>query len=222
MSVYIAYLGEIFFNYVLCYRKVFSQIANESSKLHSDATGSTKFDFVRTLNDIPYKDVLLSMHEIHKHLVEVGAGLLPNLISLDASGELGLNLELLRNRFGSKFVQHISNEGSLMDLIDALTKYFSEQAMMLLMQLTRKFLDQNVDNLEGTLNTFLSTETVLYRMMMECVQNYKELSAEYLEQRMEEILAMVSNFFRSLEPVSRQTSTRNKCADCHGFYYICD
>lgn len=204
------------------YRKVFSQIAHESAKLHSDAGGSKKFDFVRTLNDIPYKDVLLSMHEIHKHLVEVGASLLPKLLSSDAAGNVFLNLELLRKRFGPKFVQHISNESSLMDLIDALAKYFSEQAMMLLMQLTRDLLDQNVDNIECTLNTFLSTETVLYRVMMECVQNYKELTAEYLEQRIEEIKALVSNYFQSLEPVSRKASTRNKCADCHGFYYICD
>lgn len=206
----------------LC-RKVFGQIAEESAKLHSD-TGEAikKFDFVRTLNDIPYKDVLLSMHEVHKHLVEVGASLLPNLINLNTAGQLGLNLELLAERFGLKFVQHISNAGSLMDLIDALTKYFTEQAMLLLMQLTRRFLEQNVDSIECALNTFLSTETVLYRLMMECVRNYKDLTAEYLEQRREEILEIVSNYFKSLEPVSKETCTRNKCTDCHGFYYISD
>lgn len=177
---------------------------------------------MRTLNDIPYKDVLLSMHEVHKHLVEVGASIVPHLISLNAAGQLGLNLELIVERFGLKFVQHISNAGSLMDLIDALAKYFTEQAMLLLMQLTRRFLEQNLDSIESALNTFLSTETVLYRLMMACVRNYKHLTAEYLEERSEEILEIVSNYFQSLEPVSKENCTRSKCTDCHGFYSITD
>ncbi|KAH8395352.1 hypothetical protein KR222_010544, partial [Zaprionus bogoriensis] len=202
--------------------KVFGQIAEESAIVHNDPGSNRRFDFVRTLNDIPYKEALLGLHEVHKHLVAVGTGLLPNLIDLDASGKLRLNVAMLGTRFGPKFVQHIGNAASLMDLIAALGEYFSEQAVQLLLQLTRSFLEQHVDGIECVLNTFLSTETVLYRILMECVRNYKDLTAEYLEQRSEEILATLSEYFQAMDPINKQSSERIKCVDCHGYYYISD
>ncbi|XP_034481897.1 uncharacterized protein LOC117787464 isoform X2 [Drosophila innubila] len=197
--------------------KVFGQIAEESAKLHSDSAVK-KFDIVRTLNDIPYKEALLSA--LAANLTEVGTSLLPNLISLSDDGQMRLNVELLAKQFGSKFVQHISNWSNLMDVLLALAEYFTEQTVQLLMQLTRSFLEQNVDGIECALNTFLSTETILYRILMECVRNYKDFTVEFLEQRREEILAIVSTYFQALEPNNTKSSRKFKCKDCHGYYYL--
>ncbi|KAL7732041.1 hypothetical protein ACLKA6_015804 [Drosophila palustris] len=199
--------------------KVLTQIAEESAKLHSDSAAK-KFDIVRTLNDIPYKEALLSA--LAANLTEVGTTLLPNLISLNADGQMRLNVELLAKQFGPKFVQHIGNWSNLMDVLLALAEYFTERTVQLLMQITRSFLEQNVDGIECALNTFLSTETVLYRILMECLRNYKEFTAEFLEQRREEILAMASTYFQTLEPNNTESSRRFKCEECHGYYYLKD
>lgn len=203
--------------YSLLYSKVFGQIAEESGKLHSES-GNKKFDIVRTLNDIPYKEALLSA--LSANLTEVGTSVLPNLISLNSDGQMRLNVDLLGKQFGTKFVQHISNWSNLMDVLLALGEYFTEQTVQLLMQLTRSFLEQNVNGIECALNTFLSTETILYRILMECVRNYKDFTVEFLEQRREEILAVVSTYFQTLEPNNTQSSRRFKCDDCHGYYYL--
>jgi len=133
-----------------------------------------------------------------------------------------LNVQFLTKEFGLKFVQHISNWNNLMDVLLALAEYLSEQMVHILMQITRSFLEQNVDGIECALNTFLSTETVLYRILMECIRNYKDLTAEFLEQHRDEILSIVSNYFQTLQPNNTESSRKVKCADCHGFYYLKD
>ncbi|XP_062130844.1 uncharacterized protein LOC133841981 [Drosophila sulfurigaster albostrigata] len=200
--------------------KIFGQIANESAMLQSRDAATQKFDFVRTLNDIPYKEVLLSALGAYKNLSDLGAALLPHLISSNEAGETQLNVEFLAKQFGPKFVQHISNWNNLLDVLLALGRYFSEQTVQLLMQLTRTFLEQNVDGIECTLKTFLSTEAVLYRILMECLRNYKDFTLELLDQSREPILAGVATYFESLQPNNTENCRRIKCKDCPGFYHL--
>ncbi|KAH8302843.1 hypothetical protein KR044_011081, partial [Drosophila immigrans] len=200
--------------------KIFGQIANESALVQSRDAANQKFDFVRTLNDIPYKEVLLSALGAYNNLSELGAVLLPHLITSNEAGETRLNAEFLAKQFGPKFVQHISNWNNLLDVLLALGRYFTEQTVQLLMQLTRSFLEQNVDGIECALKTFLSTEAVLYRILMECLRNYKDFTLELLEQSREQILSGVATYFESLEPNSTQNCRRIKCKDCAGFYYL--
>lgn len=216
-------------------RKVLDRISQESSKLHrgdSTATGAKKFkfDIVRTLNDIPIKEALLSMHKIHSHLAQgatvlgaVGAaGLLPSFIIPGVGGEMRLNVSELTTQFGIKFVQQIGNLASFMDVLDGMTKYFSEQAAQLLMQLTRTFVEQNVESIDRTLNTFVSTELVLYRMLMHCINNYENCAVDFLEQRRQDILDIISKYFESLQPapINSKSSRKLKCVTCKGVYYI--
>ncbi|XP_030560885.1 uncharacterized protein LOC115762701 [Drosophila novamexicana] len=205
-------------------RQVFGQIAEESAKLHSDCAGQ-KFDMVRTLNDIPFKEALLGMHKIHKHLSEGAAtlaALSATLISQDPDGQVHINVDALTKRFGEKFVQHIGHVGSLLDVLDALAKYFGEQSMQLLLQLVRKFLEEYLDGIERSLNTFLSTESVLYRILMQCINNYENFTFEFLVEHRDEILTIVSKYFEAMQPIDAQSSRRIKCDDCQGVYYTCD
>ncbi|EDV95887.1 uncharacterized protein LOC6558374 [Drosophila grimshawi] len=210
--------------------KAFGQIVEESAKLNSDvAGGGKKFDVVRTFNDIPFKEVLLSLHEIHRNLKQgstafgaVGAALLPKLVSLDDVGKLRLNVNQLTSWLGSKFVQHIGNLGSLLDVLDALAKYFCVGSVELILQMACNFLEKHVDSIDRALHTFLSTEMVLYRILMQCVNNYENFTVEFLESQRDEILAIVSKYFQSMRPLDEQHSRRIKCADCHGVHYIMD
>lgn len=209
-------------------RKVLNRISQESSKLHSET--KFKFDIVRTLNDIPIKEALLSMHKIHSHLAQgatvlgaVGAaGLLPSFVTPGIGGEVRLDVTELANQFGLKFVQQIGNLASFMDVLDGMTRYFNEQAVQLLMHLTRKFVEQNVDSIDRTLNTFVSTELVLYRMLMHCVNNYENCAIEFLEKQRQDILDVISNYFESLQPapINGKSSRKLKCNLCEGVYYI--
>ncbi|KAH8366092.1 hypothetical protein KR093_008991, partial [Drosophila rubida] len=200
--------------------KIFGQIANESAILQSSDSANQKFDFVRTLNDIPYKEALLSTLSAYKHLSELGAVLLPHLINSNAAGETRLNVEFLAKQFGPKFVKHISNWNNLLDVVLALGRYFSEQTVQVLMQLARSFLEQNVDRIECALKTFLSTEAVLYRILMECLVNYKDFTLELLEQSHEQILGGVATYFKSLDPNNTENCRMTKCKDCPGYYYL--
>lgn len=175
---------------------------------------------MRTLNDIPFKETLLSLHDINSHLsrgVAAVTTLLPQIVSLGNGGQL--DLEALAQLFGRKFVQHIGNAASLRDVLEAMARYFSDNAVQLMMQMTRTFLENNIDSIDRTLNTFISTETVLYRILMHCVNTFDNFGEDFLNSRREEILMMVSKYFRSLESVN-ENCRKHKCAVCKGNYYI--
>ncbi|XP_022213671.2 uncharacterized protein LOC111068490 [Drosophila obscura] len=207
-------------------RKVVRQISQESIKLHS-GTDAGKFDIVRTFNDIPFREALLSLHKINAHLVQgasmvsaLGATVLPNIVSLGSGGQVRLNLEMLATQFGSKFVEHISSLANFTDVLDALARYFSERAVQLFIEMTRTFVEQNIDSIDRTLNTFVSTETVLYRILMHCVHTYDDFAVEFLERHRQDILNVISKYFQSLQPLDEANCSRYKCAVCKGTYYI--
>lgn len=165
------------------------------------------------------------MHNTYKHLGDGAttlASIAGSLINRDADGQLHLNLVSLRKSCGPKFVEHIGHKSSLLDVLDALAKYFDGQSMQLLLQLARKFLDDNLDGIERGLNTFLSTELVLYRILMQCIDNYENLTLDFLLERKDEILSILTKYFESLRPKDEQSSTRMKCDSCQGVYYTCN
>ncbi|KAH8364261.1 hypothetical protein KR084_004986 [Drosophila pseudotakahashii] len=201
-------------------RKVFDRISQESVKLHNE---SGQFDIVRTLNEIPFKEALLSLHNINSHLSQgltVATTLLPQIVSVGTGGQILVNLELLAQKFGGKFAQHIGNLASFTDVLEAMARYFSDQAVQLLMQLTRTFVEDNVDSIDRSLNTFVSTEAVLFRILMHCVNTFDNFGEDFLQSRREDILQMVSKYFRSLEPIGERNCRKYKCNVCKGAYYI--
>ncbi|EDW94760.2 uncharacterized protein LOC6534370 [Drosophila yakuba] len=201
-------------------RKVFDRISQETVKLHNEAG---QFDIVRTLNEIPFKEALLSLHNINSHLSQgltVATTLLPQILSLSSGGQMLINMDVLAQKFGRKFVEHIGNLASLTDVLEAMARYFSDQAVQLLMQMTRTFVEENVDSIDRSLNTFVSTEAVLYRILMHCVKTFDDFGEDLLQRRREDILMVVSKYFRSLEPVSEKNCRKYKCNVCKGAYYI--
>lgn len=212
-------------------RKSFHRISQESAKLHSKHIGQ-KFDIVRTLNDIPLKETLLSLHTLHAHLVQGAsvvraanaAGMLPSFLTFGAGGEMRLDPEKLATQFGGKFVEHISNFGSFVDVVDGMTKYYSDKAGQKLMEMTRNFVEQSIDSIDRNLNTFVSTELVLYRVLMHCVEKYQNCTEDVLESSRQQVLGVVGKYFESLQPQpgEEQSSQKRKCAICHGTYYISD
>ncbi|XP_030385937.1 uncharacterized protein LOC115632825 [Scaptodrosophila lebanonensis] len=211
-------------------RKVFDRISRETGKLQvSGGDTGQKFDFVRILNSIPFQDVLLSLHKINERLLQgasvvgaLGASLLPNIVSTTSNGQLHVNLEAMASQFGCKFVQHIGNIGNFSDVLNALANYFSESATQFLIQMTRVFIEQKVDNIESSLHTFVSTETVLYRILMHCVTTYDDFTREFLEQRRQEIMGVTLSYFQSLQAVNTESCKKHKCPTCKGVFYICD
>ncbi|KAH8395613.1 hypothetical protein KR222_003304, partial [Zaprionus bogoriensis] len=210
-------------------RKVIDRISQETAKLHSSDPGG-KFDILRTLNDIPFKEALLSLHTIHSHLAGgasvLGAvsavGLLPSYVSIGDGGQMRLDLEQLATQFGCKFVQHISNFGNFVDVVDGMSRYYSEKTMQLIMETTRKFVEQRVDFIDRSLNTFVSTELVLYRILMHCVNNYQNCADDMLEGCRQQIFDVLSKYFESLQPrpTGGADCQKRKCATCQGTYYI--
>lgn len=201
-------------------RKVIDRISQESVKLHNE---SGQFDIVRTLNEIPFKEVLLSLHNINSHLSQgltVATTLLPQILSLGSGGQVLVNLEMLAQKFGGKFAQHIGNLSSFTDVLEAMARYFTDQAVQLLMQMTRTFMEENVDSIDRTLNTFVSTEAVLFRILMHCVNTFDNFAEDFLRSRREDILLVVSKYFRSLETVGEKNCRKYKCSVCKGAYYI--
>ncbi|ALC48407.1 CG7730 [Drosophila busckii] len=204
-------------------RKAYERISLASRRAES----SSKFDIVRTLNDIPLKETLLGLHQLHGQLAQgasvVGAlsatGLLPNFLQLGAGGTLQLQLDSLLQQFGQQFVQQIGHFSSFLDILEAMMRYFSDKALQLLLQLARSFVEQQVDTIDRHLHTFVSTELVLYRLLMHCVKNYEHCAVEFLEQRREEILNVITNHFAALQ-AAPSSARKYKCPECKGFYTI--
>lgn len=213
-------------------------MAEEAIRLTMQSGDS--FDILRMVNDIPYRDILRSMHTICENLTPTGflttisaigtavLEMAPGLVVEVTNKEITqLNFIELAKVYGSKFVKHIANANSLMDVLNGMGIYFSEAVTQLIFNQARLFVDTCVDVIDGQQNTFLTTEMIIFKMFSFAVKNYKDLSYEYLDNKRDELIQGVTEYFQSFNPKPHQSSlsetesgSKRACDVCCGYYFL--
>ncbi|XP_061389584.1 uncharacterized protein LOC133324760 [Musca vetustissima] len=217
-----------------------SLVAEEAIRFTTQ--NGNKFDLLRLVNDIPYKDILRTMHTICENLTPTGF-----LTTISAIGTVvlemspGLAVEVtnkeitqlnfieLAKVYGSKFVKHIANSNNLIDVLNGMGIYFSEAVIQLIFNQTRLFVNTCVDVIDEQQNTFLTTEMILFKMFTFAVKNYTNLSYEYLDNKRDELIQGVAEYFQSLNPIpplssssssDTESGSKRNCDVCGGYYYL--
>ncbi|XP_013107001.2 uncharacterized protein LOC106086753 isoform X1 [Stomoxys calcitrans] len=211
-----------------------SLIAGEMVRFAEQSGGSC--DLIRLVNDIPYGEVLRTIHTIYRNLkqngflttisavgmmtLEVGPGL---SLQVNDKEITQLDINELTKVFGSKFVKHIGDASNLVDVLNGMGLYFSEAIIQLLFKQTHQFIDVCVDAIEKDQNIFITSEMVLYKMFSFVVKNYKDLSLDYLYGRRDDLIDGVRQYFESLNPNISSDINNNieyKCNVCGGYYNL--
>ncbi|XP_067644148.1 uncharacterized protein [Eurosta solidaginis] len=200
-------------------RNVYEKMSSGNTRLGRNLRN---MDLIRIVNNIPSKEAFIQ--QIGALLTGASTSTIicnaiseiPLLITYTADGELN-TIQLLALA-GFNFVRNILNTNSFIDLLQTMATFMCEKSFYLLLNLTRTFLNEYVDNTSKILNIFIPTEKVLYEMFTLCVTKYTNLTYEFLESKQTEILDAVDKYFRSLNPIDFNAQ-RLSCKYCKGYYY---
>ncbi|BFF97402.1 uncharacterized protein DMAD_05828 [Drosophila madeirensis] len=123
-------------------------------------------------------------------------------------------------KYGKVLFEHIVNAESIENLITSMAKNLEPEIFDFIMNLTRTFMDNMLDELTSVLKFFIATESVLYRILKHILDNYRDGDYDEIVAHTVEILTAVSAYFMSLNPNS-YSELLTKCHVCEGYYSIC-
>uniref|UniRef100_A0A6P4FFN4 Uncharacterized protein LOC108048292 n=1 Tax=Drosophila rhopaloa TaxID=1041015 RepID=A0A6P4FFN4_DRORH len=121
-------------------------------------------------------------------------------------------------QYGGVIFEHVINAESFENLITGMAENLQPDVFDFIMNLTRLFMDMLLDDLTSVLKFFISTESVLYRILVHVMNKYRNMPCEFLEQHTGDILEGVRQYFMSLNPNSCLVQ---KCPICIGYFSIC-
>ncbi|XP_075164256.1 uncharacterized protein LOC142236863 isoform X2 [Haematobia irritans] len=212
-----------------------SLVASEVARFTEQSGGNA--ELMRLLNDIPYGDVLRNMHSLYDNLRQTGF-----LTSLSTVGAIalemipGLKVQIMDSKitqldfggltklFGIKFVHHIANKSSLIDVLNGMGHYFTEDIVQLLLDQTRHFIDNFVDEIDKQQNVFITTEMILFQMFSFVVKNYKDITFEYIDKNRDNLIECIRKYFEAFNPnhnsLDNGNYTEYSCNICGGYYNL--
>ncbi|XP_030385152.1 uncharacterized protein LOC115632232 isoform X2 [Scaptodrosophila lebanonensis] len=138
----------------------------------------------------------------------------------DCSISFACGIALNLKEYGDVIFTNILNAESFENLIGNMVERFAPEVFDLIMKLTRTFMESIRDDLHSVLKIFISTETVLFKMLEYILTIYEEITYELIKSKFDSILRAVKDHFLSLNP-NNYNGLLIKCDKCMGFYNIC-
>lgn len=123
-------------------------------------------------------------------------------------------------KYGETFLNNIADGHNFEDVILSMANNFSEELFNLVLNLTKTFFDLFLQEINSALKIYISTESVLYRIMKQILQNYANMAFEQIRLHDMDILLAVKTYYLSLVTQS-DTDQLLRCKDCNGFYFMC-
>lgn len=171
-----------------------------------------KLDIIRCINDTPSHQELSSLYKSPK-------GEKNNVkIYLKGIVKIGTTCFNLKD-YGEAIVKNVANGESFENILRVMGETVAPNVFDFIMKLTKTFLDEIHDELTELLKFFISTESVIYRMMKAVLIDYRDKTFQFIEAHASQILQTVQRQFLSLNP-SDNNNPRKKCKDCEGYYTI--
>lgn len=148
----------------------------------------------------------------------ISGGLMEKLKTLSIFLADGTVIKLIL--YGEKFLRNITDGEKFQDVILSMAENFTEQTFRYLLELTKQFIENMLDEILHALKFFIPTESVLYRMLKHVLRTYQDLSYEFISTKGREILYNLRLYYLSLN-CNNAESPREKCSHCQGEYSIC-
>lgn len=121
--------------------------------------------------------------------------------------------------YGRVIFEHIANAEAFENIIESMCENLPPEVFDFIMKLTRTFMDTMLDDLTSVLKFFITTESVLYRILMYVLNNFRNVPVEVLEQHTGDIFRGLKRYYLSLNP-NNYTGLLQKCQVCTGFFQV--
>ncbi|XP_034483888.1 uncharacterized protein LOC117789014 [Drosophila innubila] len=153
----------------------------------------------------------------------------PELTNNYAEGVRALSLSTLvingvglaLSKYGESLFERIINAESFETVLLSLADNLKEDMMNYILNLTNLFMAMFWEQLNTVLKMYIASESVLYRIGIHILDNYRGLTAEQIEKYTQNILNAVEDYFMSLNP-NIFPDLLTVCKICNGYYSICE
>ncbi|XP_017035114.1 uncharacterized protein pst [Drosophila kikkawai] len=122
-------------------------------------------------------------------------------------------------KYGRIIFEHVVNAESFENLISSMADNLEPEVFDLIMKLTRTFMDTMLDELTTVLKFYISTESVLFRILDQVMRKFRHMTCKELEIRTGDIFMAVKRYFMSLNP-NAYLGLLEKCKVCEGYFTI--
>uniref|UniRef100_A0A6P4F5J1 Uncharacterized protein LOC108048279 n=1 Tax=Drosophila rhopaloa TaxID=1041015 RepID=A0A6P4F5J1_DRORH len=202
-------------------RRTFDKIYKETLRLRGNTQG--KLDIIRSVNETPsqFNDQEMDSNLLIKPPTTAQPRQEPSnyaagVFSLQLSSVMVRGVTFVLENYGVSLFQHVINAESFEKHITRMAANLEPEVFDFIMKLTRTFMDTMLDELNSVLKFFIPTESVLSRILLNVVNNYRHMPYNLVEHHTGDILAAVRRYFLSLNPNS-YTGLLQKCPICVGY-----
>ncbi|XP_039487580.1 uncharacterized protein LOC120449263 [Drosophila santomea] len=123
-------------------------------------------------------------------------------------------------KYGTIIFEHVINAESFEHLINGMANNLEPEVFDFIMNLTQTFMDTMLNNLTSVLKFYISTESVLYRILVQILRNYENMPYSVIADHTGEILSAVRAYFLTLNP-NAFPGLLQRCAKCVGYFSTC-
>lgn len=127
---------------------------------------------------------------------------------------------LLLRDYGEKFLNNIADGYKFQDVILSMAENFPEDTFRYLINLAHDFIENELENIKKTIKIYIPTESILYRILMEVLDNYSNFSYDFISRKGQEILESLKKFYLTFNSNNAFNLTKI-CPECNGRVYIC-
>ncbi|XP_020816405.1 uncharacterized protein LOC110190346 [Drosophila serrata] len=141
------------------------------------------------------------------------------VFALELSSVMVGGVLFVLEKYGRTIFEHVINAESFENLITTMADTLEPEVFDLIMKLTRTFMDTMLDELTTVLKFYISTESILFRILDQVMRKFRHMSRIDLEMHTGEIFMAVKRYFLSLNPNS-YIGLLEKCKVCEGYFQI--
>ncbi|KAH8302224.1 hypothetical protein KR044_004186, partial [Drosophila immigrans] len=131
------------------------------------------------------------------------------------------NVVIGLSEFGDRLFTRIISAESFETALLSLADNLKPEVVDFVLHLTETFIDMFWDNLNCLLKYYISSESVLYRIGVQIMDNYRYSTLEELQIYTGNIITAVNEYFMSLNP-NNFPGLLSECKVCKNFYSICE
>ncbi|XP_032574946.1 uncharacterized protein LOC6611134 isoform X1 [Drosophila sechellia] len=142
------------------------------------------------------------------------------VFALELSSVIVGGVVFVLEKYGRIIFEHVINAESFESLINTMANQLDPEVFDYIMKLTRTFMDSMLEELTSVLKFYISTESVLYRILVYIVRNFANIPFSVIADHTGEIIAAVRAYFISLNP-NAFPGLLQRCPNCIGYFSIC-
>ncbi|KAH8378673.1 hypothetical protein KR009_000650, partial [Drosophila setifemur] len=142
------------------------------------------------------------------------------VFALELSSVVVGGVLFVMENYGRILFEHVTNAETFENLVTSMAENLEPEVFDFIMKLSSTFMDTMLDELTTVLKFFIATESVMYRILLQVLNNYRHQSYEFVAEHTLDILMAVKDYYMSLNPNS-YPGVLEKCKVCVGYFSTC-